>query len=70
MFGFRSKNGRSFHSWRNLLEQLQPFRREPVLEALKAGRVAARPREGRNLAAADRIVELHEHNGHGSGELL
>ena len=58
------------HARRDLLEQLQPFAADAVFELREPGDVAARPRQARDEAGADRIDDLHEHDRHGAGRLL
>ena len=49
--------GHAANVWRDLLEQLQPFYAAAVFENLEAGDVAAGPRQVRNVAGADGIVD-------------
>ena len=53
-----AQDGRSRHARRDLLEQLQPFAANAVLEQGKSGDVAARPRQAFDEAGADRIDDL------------
>src|SRR5215468_5331178 len=62
-----ANNRRAAHAGRNLLEQLEPFAAHAVYDARKSGRVAARPRQARDEAAADRIAGIHEHDREGTG---
>ncbi len=55
---------------RDLLEQLEPFATDYKFELHESGRVAVRPRQIRDQAAADRIGDLDENNRHGAGDLL
>ena len=52
------------HSWRDLLEQLQPFGAHAVFESHEAGDVAARLRQAVDEAGADRIGDDHEDHRH------
>src|SRR5262249_23807889 len=54
----------SRHTWRNLLEHLQPFRADAVFIRGKTGDVATRPRQTIDEARADRIGGDHEHDRH------
>jgi len=58
------KDCRSLYTGRNLLEQLQPFRAQTVIEQYKAGGVAAWPRQTIDKAGADWIADSNEHNRH------
>src|SRR5262245_31642557 len=49
--------------WRDLLEQLRPLGAERALEVDEPGDVAARVRQARDEAAADRIGDDHEDDG-------
>jgi hypothetical protein len=51
---------------RNLLEQLQPFAGHRRLHSDETGDVAARLRKARDETAADRIGNVHKHNGDGT----
>ena len=64
-----AKDRRVRHAGRDLFEQLQPFRADAVFELGKTGDVAARPRQARDEAGADRIRGLREHDRHGAGRL-
>ena len=55
---------------RDLLEQLKPFPRQAVIELVKTGGVAARPRQAVDEAGADRVDALSEHERHGAARLL
>jgi hypothetical protein len=55
---------------RNLLEQLQPFPADAVFVLHETGGVAARPRQTRHEARANRIDDLDEHDRHGAGRPL
>ena len=63
------KNGHSSHPRRDLLEHLQPFAAQAVFEHQEAGGIAARARQARNEAGADRVDDNHEHDRHGAGRL-
>src|SRR5262249_9914388 len=63
------KNGHSSHPRRDLLEPLQPFAAQAVFEHQEAGGIAARARQARNEAGADRVDDNHEHDRHGAGRL-
>jgi len=65
-----SKDCRSGHVWRDLLEQLQPFPAQTVLEQQEAGGVAARSGKTIYEAAANRIDDIHKHDRHATGRLL
>src|SRR5262245_43074640 len=52
------KHGRPLHAGRDLLEQFQPFRTDPILEGRESGRVAARPRQAVNEASAHWVGNL------------
>ncbi len=54
----------------DLLEHLQPFPGERVLEDSEAGDVAARTREACNKAVGDRISDQREHDRHGLGHAM
>jgi hypothetical protein len=54
------KNGHSSHPRRDLLEHLQPFAAQAVFEHQEAGDIAARARQARNEADADRVDDNHE----------
>jgi hypothetical protein len=49
---------------------LQPFSAQGVLELGEAGGVAARPRQARDVAGADRVDALHEHDRDVAARLL
>jgi hypothetical protein len=51
---------------RNLLEQLYPFATERAHHSLETGDVAARLRQARDEAAADRIGNRRENDGDGA----
>jgi hypothetical protein len=51
------KNGHSSHPRHDLLEHLQPFAAQAVFEHQEAGGIAARARQARNEAGADRVDE-------------
>ena len=51
---------------RNLLEQLQPLASQRANHSLEAGDVAARPRQARDEAAADRIGNRRENDWNGA----
>src|SRR4029077_20491317 len=51
---------------RNLLEQLQPLAAQRGLDSGETGDVAARPRQRRDEAAADRIRNARENDGDGA----
>ena len=55
---------------RDLLEQLEPFATDCKLELHESGHVAARSRQTRDQAAADRIGDLDENNRHSAGYFL
>ena len=57
------------HARRNLLEQLQPFGGDAVLEHNKASGVAARPREAGDQARTDRVDGAHEGDRNGPAHL-
>jgi hypothetical protein len=63
------KDRRSRHARRDLLEQLQPFAADAPFVRDEAGRVAARPRQAIDKAAADRIGDTREHRRHGAAHL-
>jgi len=48
----RRNERNSRHSWRNLLEQLQPFPADTEIEQRKTRRVATRPRKKSDLSAS------------------
>ena len=52
---------------RGLLEHLQPFRSDRELEAGEAGEIAARMRQVRHEALADRVGHVREHDRHRPG---
>src|SRR5262245_20069190 len=52
------------HSWRNLLELLQPFCAQTVFKTDKACDVTTWPRQAIDEASADRIDNVREHNWH------
>jgi hypothetical protein len=54
------------HARRDLLEHRQPLSGNGRLKIGKAGDVAARPREARHEAAADRIEDDRENDGDGA----
>src|SRR5262249_47675834 len=54
---------------RNLLEQLQPLAGYRRLHNDETGDIAARPREARHEAAADRVGNVHKDNRDGAGLL-
>ena len=56
----------ALHIRRDLLEQLQPFAADRIFEVGKAGDVAARPRQARDVAGADRIGDQREHDRNGA----
>ena len=60
------KDRNSRYARRDLLEQLQPFRAQAVIEQDKASGVAARPRQTIDIAGADGIGDAHEHDRHGA----
>ena len=64
------KDRYSRHARRDLFEQLQPFPADTVLREGKTGGVAARPREARDEATADRVRDQHEYDRYGLGCLL
>src|ERR1700730_14151292 len=51
---------------RNLFEQLHPLAPPRAYNRGKTGRVAAGPRQARDVAAADRIGNQHEDDGDGT----
>src|SRR5712671_784207 len=51
----------------NLLQQLQPFTAQAVIELHKAGDIAAWPRQTCDNACAYRVDSDDEHDRHGSG---
>src|SRR5262252_7638774 len=59
--------GRSVHP---RIEQLEPFATDCKLELHESGHVAARSRQTRDQAAADRIGDLDENNRHSAGYFL
>ena len=60
---------RSRHVRCDLFEQLQIFPAHAVFHIGKTGGVTARPRQAIDVARADRIVGLREHDRHGAGRL-
>jgi hypothetical protein len=65
--GVRIEHGRGpVNARRNLLKQLQPFAPDRKLKGEEPGDVAARPREARDKARADRIGNVHEKDGDGA----
>jgi hypothetical protein len=67
--GWVPNDGHSFHARRDLLQQLQPFSGQAVLEWHEAGGVAARPRQAVDEAGADRIDNGGEHDWNGARRL-
>src|SRR4029079_4200987 len=65
-----SKDCRSRHVWRDLLEQLQPFPAQTVFEEQEPGSVTAWSGKAIYKAAADRIDDTHKHDRHGTRRLL
>src|SRR5262245_28225650 len=59
-----ANDGDPRHSWRNLLEQLQPFCAQTVFKTDKACDVTTWPRQAIDEASADRIDNVREHNWH------
>jgi hypothetical protein len=59
----------SRHAGRDLLEQLQPFCAHAEFECRKSGNIAARPRQARNQAAADRVDGAGKYDRHGAARL-
>ena len=57
-----AKDGRMRGGRRDLLEQLQPFRRNAVFELGKAGDVASRPGQAFDDTEADRVDRLSKYN--------
>src|SRR3954471_21501076 len=53
-YGRIAKDGDARHVWRDLFEQLEPFSADAVFEVHEARRVAASPRQGLDVAGADR----------------
>jgi hypothetical protein len=51
-------------------EQFQPFAAQTVFEIHETGNVAARPSERVDESSADRIGDLHKHDGQGAGDTL
>ena len=51
----------------DLLQQLQPFRAHAEFERNEPGGVAARPGQALDITGADRVGNLHEHDGHHAG---
>src|SRR5215471_19994623 len=66
-FYWLEPRGRSVHP---RIEQLEPFATDCKLELHESGRVAARSRQTRDQAAADRIGDLDENNRHSAGYFL
>src|SRR5215472_18459060 len=56
------KERHSLYTWRDLLEQFQPFAADAVFIQHEAGSVAAGPGEGFDEAGAYRFGDLHEHD--------
>ena len=65
-----AKHCRARHTWRDLLEKLQPFPAHTVFENHKTGDVAARPGQAIDDAGADRIGYAHKHDRQGAGDPL
>ena len=65
-----SEDCRARHSRRDFLEHLKPFPAHPVFERGKSGGVPHRLCQACDIAAADRIGDIHEHDWHGSARLL
>jgi hypothetical protein len=63
------KDRRSRHAWRDLLEQVQPFRANAVLEWGKTGGVATRARQVIDKTGAHRIGDEGEHDRYAAGRL-
>ena len=57
-----AQDGGAGHARRDLLEQLQPFAAQAVLELNKASGVAARPRHALDEAGTDRIGDAGKHD--------
>src|SRR5215472_16423854 len=62
-----TKDRHSRHTWRDLLEQFQPFSGDGIFEDSKAGGVAAWPREALDIAGGDRVGDTREYDRHGAG---
>src|SRR5262249_25632156 len=60
----------SRHAGRNLLEQLEPFSAEGVLEQAKSSDVAARMCQALDVSGANRVDDSHKHNWYRAGRLL
>src|SRR5262249_26782804 len=62
-----ANDGYPGHSWRNLLEQLQPFHAQTVLQTDKACGVATRPRQAIDKAGTERTDNVREPDWHSAG---
>src|SRR2546421_13007020 len=70
--GYRSisKDCNALEVRRDLLQQLEPFPADAVLEIGEPGRIAARARQAVDKTGTDRIGHQHEHDRHGARRLL
>ena len=66
MFGI-TKDSRACDVWRELFEQLQPFRTNAIIVRGKAGDAAARPRQAVDEARTDWVDGQREHDRYGAG---